>query len=141
MRQRTAGSPAWEPVFRHDGETARVFIRAAELDHIDPAWPEPRVAYLVYPSDPVSVFQLRTLWSRPDWIKAPKAYDVPARSRWFPIVTGVQMLADLAGAYSAPQGHGHNYNVDFVGAWVNVIPPPGWTDADTTHLTRFLAKP
>lgn len=141
VRERTAGSPAWRPDFSHNGETVRVFTRAAELGRIDRAWPEPRVAYLVYPSDPVPVFGLRILWSRPDWSKAPTAYDVPAQVRWFPIVTGIQTVADLIGAYSAPPGHGHNYDVDFVGAWANVVPPPGWTDADTARLTRFLAEP
>ena len=141
VRERAAGSPAWKPVFGHDRETARVFTRAADLGRLDRSWPEPRVAYLVYPSDPVSVFRVRTLWSRPDWVKQPRGYDVAPRARWFPIVTGIQTVADLIGAFSAPAGHGHNYNVDFVGAWANVVPPPGWTDADTARLTRFLTEP
>ena len=139
VRERTAGSPASRPVF-NDGGTVRVFTRADDLTHIDRAWPGPRVAYLVYPSDPVTVFDVSVLWSRPDWTRTPRAYDVSAAVRWIPIVTGIQMVGDLVDAYHAPPGHGHNYNVDFVGAWANVAPPSGWTDADTSRLTRFLTE-
>ena len=40
---------------------------------------------------------------------APRGYDVPARAGWFPIVTGVQEVADLIAGFSAPSGYGHNY--------------------------------
>ena len=39
----------------------------------------------------------------------PRGYDVPARAGWFPIVTGVQEVADLIAGFSAPSGYGHNY--------------------------------
>jgi uncharacterized membrane protein len=139
VSERAPGSPSWRPVF-DQGNTVRVFTSTAELDHIDGSWPEPRVAYLVYPSDPVSVFRPRTLWSRPDWMEGPRAYDLPRHSRWIPIVTGVQTVADLLNAFKAPPGHGHNYNTDFVGAWANVTRPADWTDVDTARLERFLAE-
>lgn len=114
--------------------------RSADLTPRDTRWPEPRVAYLVYPSDPVPVFDLRTLWSPPAWTTDPKGYDIADRARWFPIITGVQTVGDLIDAYDAPPGHGHNYDLDFVGGWANVAPPDGWTDADTARLRSFLAE-
>ena len=138
VSERAAGSPSWRPSF-DDGRTVRVFTGAADLAEIDRTWPKPRIAYLVYPSDPVSVFRLSTVWSRPGWTKAQLAYDVPGSVGWFPIVTFVQSVGDLVGAFKAPPGHGHNYDVDFVGAWANVVPPDGWTSADTARLEQYLA--
>ena len=138
VRERVAGSPSWRPVF-NDGRTVRVFIGTDDLTRIDPTWTKPRVAYLVYPSDPVPVFRANALWSRPGWTKPPLAYDVPGSVGWFPIVTLVQSVGDLASAFDVPAGHGHNYDIDFVGAWANVLAPDGWTDADTVRLEHFLA--
>lgn len=138
VSERAAGSPSWRPVF-NDGGIVRVFAGADDLTSIDPTWAKPRVAYLVYPSDPVPVFAVSTLWSRPGWTMAPLAYDVPGSVGWFPIVTFVQSVGDLVGAFNVPPGHGHNYDVDFVGAWASVLPPDGWTDTDTARLEQFLA--
>lgn len=137
VSERAAGSPSWRPVF-NDGEIVRVFADADDLTSIDLTWAKPRVAYLVYPSDPVPVFAISTLWSRPGWTRAPLAYDVPGSVGWFPIVTFVQSVGDLVGAFNVPPGHGHNYDVDFVGAWASVLPPDGWTDADTARLEQIL---
>jgi uncharacterized membrane protein len=71
--------------------------------------------------------------------RAPKGYDIPAGAGWFPIVTGVQEVADLIGGFSAPSGYGHNYAVDFVSGWAAVAPPVRWTEADSARLQRHLA--
>ncbi len=137
VSERAAGSPPWRPVF-NNGRTVRVFTAADDLNAIDPTWTKPRVAYLVYPSDPVGVFRASTLWSRPGWTQQPLAHDVPGSVGWFPIVTFVQSVGDLASAFNVPPGHGHNYDADFVGAWANVLPPKGWTNGDTERLEQFL---
>ncbi len=139
VSERATGSPSWRPVF-NDGRIVRVFASADDMTTIDRAWVKPRVAYLVYPSDPVPVFRLSTLWLRPGWTRAPLASDVPGSVGWFPIVTFVQSVGDLAGAFNAPPGHGHNYAVAFVAAWAQVLPPDGWTNADTARLEQFLAR-
>ena len=139
VSERAAGSPSWRPLF-NNGRNVRVFTGADELAVIDPTWTNPRVAYLVYPSDPVPVFGASTLWSRPGWTRAPLGDDVPGSVGWFPIVTFVQSVGDLASAFNVPPGHGHNYNVDFVGAWANVLAPDDWTDADTKRLEQFLVS-
>ena len=140
VRERAPGSPAWRPVFHQGFEAAHVFTRSADLIRRDTTWAEPRVAYLVYPSDPVPVLGLQTLWSPPAWTEEPKAYDIPDRARWFPIITGVQSVGDLVNGFYAAPGHGHNYDLDFVGGWANVTSPDGWTDADTARLRSFLAE-
>lgn len=39
------------------------------------------------------------------------------RSGWWPVVTFWQATADLAAAYSTPDGFGHRYGSELVGAW------------------------
>jgi uncharacterized membrane protein len=135
--EREADSPVWRPVF-DGGRTVRVVNRPSELARPDPMWHEPRILYLHHPSDPVGVFSFRTLWSRPEWTHAPKGHGVPERTGWFPIVTWVHTVADLAYAFYAPEGYGHNYGSEFAGGWANVAPPDGWTSGDTLRLQRHL---
>jgi uncharacterized membrane protein len=134
---REPGSPVWRPVF--DGGAAVQFAnRPADLERADAAWREPRVLYVHHPSDPVGNASLEALWRRPEWTEHPKGYDVPARAGWFPIVTGLQEVADLVAGFSAPSGYGHNYGIDFAAGWAAVAAPEGWTTADTTRLQRHL---
>ena len=69
----------------------------------------------------------------------PKGYDVLARAGWFPIVTGLQEVADLIAGFSAPSGYGHNYAIDFVSGWAAVVLPVRWTEADSARLQQHLA--
>jgi uncharacterized membrane protein len=68
----------------------------------------------------------------------PRGYDVPAAARWFPIVSGVQAVADLIYQLSTPPGFGHVYWTDYVNGWAQVAPPDGRTDTDTASLEHFL---
>lgn len=58
--------------------------------------------------------------------------------RWYPVVTSLQVTADMAVANSTPTGHGHRYG-DFVAHWAAIAGPPGWTDQDTDRLNRALS--
>ena len=42
--------------------------------------------------------------------------------------------------FSAPPGHGHDYMLEWPGAWAQVIPPEGWTADDTEALNTFTAQ-
>lgn len=137
VAERDAGSPAWRPVFE-DGETVRVFNHPDDLVELDPTWEAPRVVYLHHPTDPVGVLSVRALWSRPDWVTEPRGHGIPDRAGWFPVVTAVQTVADLAYSFYAPVGYGHDYGHDFVGGWANVAAPDGWTGADTERLLEHV---
>ena len=106
----------WRPVYS-DGTRVRFANRPADLEGPDQAWTQPRVLYVHHPSDPVGNWRPDSLWRRPEWTEAPRGYDIPARPGWFPIVTGVQEVADLIAGFSAPSGYGHNYAIDFVSGW------------------------
>jgi uncharacterized membrane protein len=137
QKAREPGSPTWQPVF-DGGRTVRWATRPSDLPIPIPGWEPPRVLYFHHPSDPVGLFEFPTIWSRPEWTEAPTGFDVPDRVGWWPIVTWVQTVADLIAGFSTPPGHGHNYATDYVSGWAAVVPPDGWTEADSVRLSQFL---
>jgi uncharacterized membrane protein len=139
-REREPGSPVWLPVF-DNGRSVRFVNRDPRQPELDPRWPAPRIIYLQHPSDPATFWGLSALWWPPAWMDQPRGYDVPDAARWFPIVSGVQAIADLIEQLSPPPGFGHVYWTDYARAWARVVPPDGWTDADTQRLEQFLHNP
>jgi uncharacterized membrane protein len=135
--ERDPGSPVWRPTF--DGGTSVRFSNQPEdlLDE-DPSWEAPRVLYVQHPSDPVTFWSADTLWSAPEWVDDPTGYDVPDRVRWFPLVTGIQGVADLAAGFGAPPGYGHDYRLAYVASWAAVVAPAGWSADDTVRLQDLL---
>ena len=69
---------------------------------------------------------------RPVWLSR------SARAGWYPVDTGLKEVADLIAGFGAPSGYGHNYGIDFVTGWAAVVPPEGWTTADSVRLQRHL---
>lgn len=134
---RDLGSPAWQPVIG-EGRTVRFATGERDLGTVPTDWPYPRVLYVEHPSDPVTFWGMSWLYSTPWWMEQPRGVDVPQAGGWFPIVTWIQGVFDLMAGFSAPPGHGHDYSPDFPGAWSQVIPPEGWTDADIARLSAFL---
>ena len=137
VAEREPGTPAWKPVF-DGGSTARVFTSVADIAASPDEWQGTHIAYLVYPTDPVTGYDLRTAWTRPPWLDDPTAPDVLPSATWLPGVTVFQSFGDLVDAWYAPIGRGHNYEVDLIDAWAAVRAPEGWTDADTARLRAFL---
>ncbi|RLP68284.1 hypothetical protein D9V29_14055 [Mycetocola manganoxydans] len=137
-REREPGSPVWAPVF-DQGRSVR-FVSGDPHQHaIDSPWLEPRIVYLQHPSDPVPYWGIDAIWKPPEWLDAPRGYGVPAEATWFPIVTAILAVSDQIDQLSPPDGFGHNYGTDYVQGWSTVVPPTGWTAADTRRLEEYLA--
>ena len=136
--ERDEGSPVWKPVYE-GGTTVRFANGADELIELDPSWEGPRLLYVQHGSDPVTFWNTTDFWSPPPWMDDPRGPDVPEGGPWFPIVTGLQGVFDLMAGFAAPPGHGHDYRLAWPGAWAQVVPPEGWTAADTEALNTFLA--
>jgi uncharacterized membrane protein len=100
-------------------------------------WSYPRVVYLQNATDPVTWWSPQLLWRQPDWLREPPGRDILPAMRWYPVVTFLQVTADLALAYGAPPGHGHRFHTAAV-AWAAIDAPPGWTAWDTGRLTALL---
>ncbi len=98
----------------------------------------PRVVYLQHASDPIAWWTPDLLFSKPDWLSEPRGYDVLPQTRWIPVVTFLQVSADMAVAVDVPDGHGHRYVADVADGWAAVLPPPGWTPDKTAKLRPLL---
>lgn len=136
-RERDAGSPMWLPIY-DDGENVRFSAKAENLARPDAPWGAPRVVYLQHASDPIAWWNPDLLFAEPDWLREPKGYDVSGRMQWIPIVTFLQVSADMAVAVDVPDGHGHVYVKDVANAWAAILQPPGWTPEKTERLRSKL---
>ncbi|MDD7811179.1 alpha/beta-hydrolase family protein [Mycobacterium sp. CSUR Q5927] len=133
---RDPGSPQWLPT-HDDGRNARFVARGGDLARPNAPWGAPRVVYLQHASDPIAWWNPDLLFHKPDWLSEPRGYDVLPQVQWKPIVTFLQVSADMAVAVDVPDGHGHHYVADVADAWAAILHPAGWT-ADKTERLRPL---
>lgn len=136
VRRRDPGTREVDP--RYDnGRTVR-FTQATDDSAVDRVanapWQGTRVLFLQHPSDPIVWWSPKLIFSKPDWLSEPAGSDRTSAMRWYPIVTFWQVSADMTNAAGMPGGHGHNYGDAIVDGWAAVIPPDGWTVADTDRL-------
>ncbi|HEX2810537.1 MAG TPA: alpha/beta-hydrolase family protein [Kineosporiaceae bacterium] len=136
---RDPGSPEVLPIYQN-GRTVRFVSQPDDLARPATAWPTPRVVYLQNPSDPVTWWSPSLWWKRPDWLEERRGRDVLPVMRWFPVVTFLQVSADLGLAYGAPPGHGHRFHGPAVSAWAAISSPAGWTPERSAALTRLLGR-
>lgn len=143
--QRQAGSPEWKPVFR-DGSVVRFANQDGGLETGDSEWGSFRIAYLQYASDPVTFFKWSSATNEPDWMQHPRGPDVSDNLRWYPIVTSLQLAADMAFGI-APAGYGHEYKAEhYIESWYHLTEPEGWDELSIQKLKDhysnvFLKKP
>ncbi|HUL99292.1 MAG TPA: alpha/beta-hydrolase family protein, partial [Mycobacterium sp.] len=137
---RDSGSPEWLPIY-DQGQNVRFAARADNLGRPADPWGNPRVVYLQHASDPITWWNPDLLFSEPDWLREPAGYDRQRDMFWFPIVTFLQVSADMAVAVDVPDGHGHRYVRDVVNAWAAILQPPGWTPEKTERLREVVKAP
>ena len=137
---RDPGSPEWLPIY---GKGAYVRFAAAPQDFNRPEdpWETPRVVYLQHASDPIAWWNPDLLFQKPDWLREARGYDVSDDMEWIPVVTFLQVSADMAVAVDVPPGHGHRYVDDVANAWAAILQPPGWTPEKTAKLRPLLSAP
>jgi uncharacterized membrane protein len=138
-RNRDEGSPMWLPIY-DKGENARFASRADNLGRPPDPWGQPRVVYLQHASDPVAWWNVDLLFAKPDWLRERRGYDLSPRMEWIPVVTFLQVSADMAVAVDVPDGHGHVYIKDVVNAWAAILQPSGWTPEKTEKLRPLLTN-
>ncbi|HUF74809.1 MAG TPA: alpha/beta-hydrolase family protein [Longimicrobiales bacterium] len=145
-RQRDPTSPAWLPRFRDDS-VVRFMNQDGFWGAPESSWGPLRIVYLQYASDPITFFEPDAFYRSPEWLQEPRGPDVSDRLRWYPVVTMLQLLADLAVGDTSPPGYGHVYAAEhYVDAWRAVTEPPGWTAEEVQRLkdlleARTAAKP
>ena len=136
-QNRNAGSPAWLPEFR-DGSVVRFANQHGGLKKGESDWGSFRIAYLLYASDPISFFNPGVFTNEPDWMQEPRGHDVSPYLRWYPIVTGLQLAADVMTG-NAPRGYGHEYAAEhYFDSWLALTEPKGWNDEELKQLRDFF---
>lgn len=137
--ERDPGTPAWLPEFR-GGSVVRFMNQDQDLDRGAAEWGDFRIAFLQYASDPITFFSFGSAWREPDWMREPRGPDVSPDLRWFPVVTMLQIAADMM-VGTAPTGFGHEYApAHYVDAWLALTEPAGWSEAELERL-RGLFEP
>jgi uncharacterized membrane protein len=134
---RDRGSPEWLPIY-DDGQNVRFVARPSDLQRPAAPWGHPRVVYLQHASDPIAWWTPNLLFKSPAWLREKRGYDVLPQTRWIPVVTFLQVSADMAVAVDVPDGHGHHYVADVANGWTEVLSPPGWTPEKTAKLRPLL---
>jgi uncharacterized membrane protein len=131
-------SPVWRPRFR-DGNVVRFMNQQGGLEKGGVTWGPFRIAYLQHASDPMTFFSVDSLYREPAWMREPRGFDVSPSLRWFPIVTTVQLIADMAVANTAPSGYGHNFAAEhYIDAWLALMEPKGWTVEKVARLKSLF---
>ncbi len=116
-------SPAWLPKFR-DSSIIRFTNQNNALDIPGATWGPIRIVYLQYASDAVTFFDEKAFYREPDWMRRPRGPDVTPSLRWFPALTMLQLLFDMAIATTSPMGYGHVYAPQhYIDGWVAVTAP------------------
>lgn len=137
--QRDESSPAWLPRFR-DGTVVR-FMNQYNSEQVTSGgpWGPLRILYLQHTNDAVTFFCPDIAFRSPAWLTGQRGPGVSPDLRWFPVVTMLQLAADIV-AGSAPPGHGHQYAArHYIDAWVALTEPPGWSAADLERLKAAFA--
>lgn len=137
--RRVPGSPAWLPRFR-DGTVIRFTDQQERLELPGVPWGPLRIAFLQYASDPITFFEPTMWYRRPEWMARPRGPDVTHELRFIPIVTMLQVMADMRAGDITPRGHGHKFAADdYIDAWRALTEPEGWTEDDTRRLKALFA--
>ena len=135
-QERDPDSPVWLPRFR-DGAVVRFMNQYTGLNDDNTPWGSFRIAYLQYASDPITFFDSHAFFREPEWMQAPRGPDVSPHLRWYPVVTMLQLAADMA-VGSTPPGFGHIFAAKhYIDAWLALTEPKGWTE-DRLNRLRAL---
>lgn len=138
--RRNEGSPFWLPRFR-DGSYVRFTSQQNALAIAGAHWGPMRVVYLQYASDSVTFFDPLSFYRAPEWMNEPRGPDVSPSLRWYPVVSFLQLLVDMATATTAPMGHGHVYAPQhYIDAWIEVTDVKGWPAQDIDRLKAHFRQ-
>ncbi|GHA36813.1 membrane protein [Devosia pacifica] len=137
---RLPGSPEWLPLVGNSS-VVRFTNQENSLDVPGASWGPIRLVYLQYPSDPIVFFDPAVLYRPPEWLSGDRPQDISPQLNWYPVVTFLQLLADLVLAQTSPIGFGHVYAPqDYLEAWIAVTDPQGWSDAELDRLGAKLTR-
>jgi uncharacterized membrane protein len=135
---RDIGSPEWQPIYK-GGSSVRYASTKEDILKEQDKWNDStRILFMQNATDPVVWFSFDLIFEKPDWLNEKRADTVSVATRWYPVVTFLQIGLDQAIAASAPIGQGHYYIDTPTYAWAAVLPPEGWTLDDSERLQELI---
>lgn len=136
--ERQPSSPVWLPRFRDDS-VVRFANSNGGLSKGNAEWGDFRIAYLQYASDPIVFFDPQSWLREPEWLQPPRGPAVNKQMEWYPIVTSLQLLADMLLSTEAPTGYGHEYaSSDYLQSWLELTEPKCWSNEELNRLRSFF---
>lgn len=139
-QNRDPASPEWLPRFR-DGSIIRFTAQKNALAIPGANWGPVRIVYLQYASDAVTFFDPKAFYRAPAWMSDPRGPDVSPQLRWYPVVTFLQILLDMAMATTTPMGYGHVYAPEhYIDAWGEVLGTDGWNQQEIARLKEKFQR-
>lgn len=139
VERRDPGTREVSPVYA-GGRMIRFAQNPAEVREFadDPTpWGPTRVLYLQHASDPVTWWSTDLIFREPDWLEEPAGFDRLPAMTWMPVITFLQVSADLPMAQGVPDGHGHNYGDSMLDGFAAV--DGGFTVEQVDELKPLLA--
>ncbi len=139
-QERDKGSTAWLPTFKQ-GKVLR-FMNQNGMPPNASQWQNFRLLFLQYGSDPITFFSQHLFLHEPAWLQTPHAPDINPELRWYPIVTGLQVAADmLIGTGTVPVGYGHDIAAEhYINAWIELLNISDYTPAQIQQLKMYFMK-
>ncbi|QRJ59444.1 alpha/beta hydrolase [Corynebacterium macginleyi] len=139
VERRDPGSTEISPVyagslvvrFANEVDQVRRWGRVSEEE-----WGRTRMLYIQHPSDPVSWWSTELAFKEPDWMKEDSHYSRQRVMQWMPIITYLQVAADLPGAKDVPDGVGHNYGTSVLDGFAAIAGPDVARSIDLEELQR-----
>ncbi|MDR8390027.1 alpha/beta-hydrolase family protein [Aliifodinibius sp. S!AR15-10] len=136
--ERRPDSPIWLPQFR-DGSVVRFANSNGGLSKGNAGWGGFRIAYLQYASDPIVFFDPHSWLREPEWMQRPRGPSVNEQMEWYPVVTTLQLVADMLLSTEAPKGYGHEYaSSDYLQSWLELTEPKNWSNEELDRLRSFF---
>ncbi len=136
--ERNPESPIWLPRFRDDS-VVRFANSNGGLSKGEVDWGRFRIAFLQYASDPIVFFDPHSWFREPEWMQPPRGPAVNKQMEWYPIVTSLQLVADMLLSTEAPTGYGHEYaTTDYLRSWMALTEPQGWSKEELDQLRSFF---
>lgn len=133
-RNRNLDSPVWLPRIG-DGRTARFTTQKNALNIPGSSWSRMRLVFLQYASDPITFFEITSIFRRPEWMTGERAPDILENLRWYPLITMLQVAVDMLVATDVPKGVGHVFAAEhYIDAWIALTEPEYWQEEDSKRL-------
>lgn len=133
-QNRNPGSPVWLPRIG-DGRSARFTTQENALDTAGSVWSRMRLVFLQYASDPITFFEVSSVFRSPEWMVDERAPDVLEKLRWYPLITMLQLAVDMLICTDVPKGFGHVFSEEhYIDAWLAMTDPKDWQIEDTERL-------